>query len=101
MEFGFGPVFRIVKTAEGYYDNAGTWVKAPVVPENTDYRLEETLDSRGNPKLSTGLVFAFGKTFTSGYLNLPVNIYYSPSPQLNSHVVGVMLGFTIAKRPRK
>lgn len=99
-EFGFGPVFRITKTARGYYDGSDKWVKSDNVPEGSNFKLERTLDSRGTPDLSTGLVFAVGKTFTSGYLHFPINFYYSPSPQLNSHVYGIILGFTIAKRPQ-
>lgn len=96
-EVGFGPVLRLTKTATGYYED-GHWVRSSMIPEGTNYQLEERLDSRGDVDLSTGLVFAAGKTFTSGYLHLPVTFYYSPAPKMDSHVFGFLLGFTIAKR---
>ena len=96
-EFGFGPVFRVTKTAMGYYNESGEWIREVEMPDDESAHLEKSIDSRGDLDLSTGLVFAAGKTFTSGYLHLPLNIYYSPSPQLDSHVFGVMLGFTIAR----
>lgn len=99
-EIGFGPVFRVSKTAHGYFDDSGKWFREHEMQEGENYEIVKTIDSRGNLELSTGLVFAVGKTFTSGYLHLPINLYYSPTPQLDSHVFGLMLGFTIAKRPR-
>jgi hypothetical protein len=39
----------------------------------------ERPDSRGNTTITTGFLFAAGKTFRSGKLNLPVNIFFMPS----------------------
>ena len=39
----------------------------------------ELPDSRGNTTISTGFLFALGKTFRSGKLNLPVNLFFIPS----------------------
>jgi hypothetical protein len=54
-------------------------------------------DVRYKPGISTGIVFAAGKTFKSGRLNFPLNVYFIPGSQ-NSHRVGVTMGFNI---PRK
>jgi hypothetical protein len=35
-------------------------------------------DRRGEPGLGTGFVFAAGKSFKSGRMNIPVNAFYVP-----------------------
>jgi hypothetical protein len=117
-EFGFGPNFRLVRKAEGFYDtqgkmadaslgrNQGDWyltnqwdVKdtAGVLTKNP-YQKESRLDSRGNITLSTGLVIAIGKTFRSGYLNIPVNVYIAP--RTDGTTIGVTCGFNIQKKKK-
>jgi hypothetical protein len=98
FEFGLGPVLRGIKLADGYFDQNGRW---QVVEDTFEYEgppLVKTLDSRGEFSASYGMIFAVGKTFRSGYLNLPVNIYYSPRKE--GSVVGLTLGFNVAKRPK-
>lgn len=99
FEVGFGPSFRLLKLGKGYYDNSGAWVHTNEVPQGEDFELVERLDSRGVVKLNTGLIVAAGYTFRSGYLNFPVNLYWSPSPNLDSNIFGLVLGFNIAKTP--
>jgi hypothetical protein len=99
-EIGFGPVIRLTQSAQGYYQD-GQWIRADSAPEGSDVQIIRQLDSRGNLSVSTGLLIAAGKTFTSGYLHLPVNVYWSPIPEYGSSVVGVMLGFTIADKDSK
>ena len=72
---------------------------ADQVPSGSNYKLEEALDNRGDAKLTTGLIIAVGKTFKSGYLNVPVNLYVSPNKE--GTVVGISFGFNIAKRKTK
>ncbi len=97
LEFGLGPVVRIVKTREGYYQN-GRWV---LVSDNQvtppDAKVMELLDSRGSLRPSIGMIIAFGKTFQSGYLNIPINVFFSP--QKDGSIVGITLGFNTAKKP--
>lgn len=94
-EFGVGPIFRVSKVASGYFDG-GTWNKAVSLPEGFEHLdITETLDSRGNIKLSTGMIVAVGKTFSSGYLNIPVNVFFSPRKEGN--VFGLSFGFNVAK----
>ncbi len=96
-EFGFGPVVRLNRTAQGYYSD-GKWIRADEVPEGSDIRLIREMDSRGDIGVATSLIVAVGKTFTSGYLHFPVNLYWSPMPEFDSHIVGFLLGFTIADK---
>ncbi len=96
-DFGFGPVFRLTKTAEGYYDLNGKWKLNTGDWESELFEMKTTVDRRGDLNLSTGLLVAIGKNFRSGHINLPVNFYYSHVPSIDSHVYGFMLGFNIAR----
>jgi hypothetical protein len=111
-EFGFGPSFRVIQKANGFYGdgNNGTvkdqwylnsdWTK--INPANTNvsnpYATTSRLDSRGFETLSASLILSAGRTFKSGYLNIPVNIYVSPRKE--GTVVGFSFGFNIYKKPR-
>jgi hypothetical protein len=97
FEFGIGPVFRVVKMANGYYDSENNWHLESEGNEN-NYPVVEEIDSRGNPKLSTGLIIALGRTFKSGYLNIPVNFYISPKK--DGTTFGITFGFNVAKTPK-
>lgn len=97
-EIGLGPVFRGVKTARGYWDEDENWHLERDMPQGANEYIEEAPDNRGTTKLSTGLIIAVGKTFHSGYLNMPVNIYFSP--RKDGNVVGLTFGFNVAKRPK-
>lgn len=116
-EFAFGPSFRIIKKATGFYDTnndlgtgAGAWhleedwnitklENGLPVPAPNPYATEKRLDSRGNPSLNTRLILAFGRTFKSGYLNIPVNIYIAP--EKDGTFVGFSFGFNIYKKPKE
>lgn len=109
-EIGIGPTFRAVRMAEGYYGEDGKW-NISQEPSPYEYYNPETaneeiveepprdytlrLDSRGDIRLSTGLIVAIGKTFRSGYLNIPVNLYVSPRKE--GTVVGLTFGFNVAR----
>ncbi len=111
-EIGFGPSFRVIKKANGFYDTEGylgpegqwhleseyglqQWQDS-TMPMANPYDIISRLDSRGSSKLSTGLVIAVGKTFKSGYLNIPVNAYVSPRKE--GTFVGLTMGFNIARK---
>lgn len=98
-EFALGPIFRFTRVAEGYYDENDKWHLAIDMPEGTSYKLENGIDSRGNIKLSTSLIIGFGKTFRSGYLNIPVNFYFIPKK--DGATMGLNFGFNIAKRQKR
>ena len=109
-EFGFGPSFRIIQKANGFYGdgNNGTtsgqwylaneWNKINTAGAPNPYATTSRLDSRGNGVLSASLVLSAGRTFKSGYLNIPVNIYVSPRKE--GTVVGFSFGFNIYKKPK-
>ena len=101
-EFAFGPTFKVVKTASGYYDDNGDWHLEYEWDPNTGenpYELQELPDNRGTVKVSTNLVLAVGKTFKSGYLNIPVNLYVVPNKK--GTIIGTSVGFNIGRKKKK
>lgn len=104
LEFAFGPSFGLEKEARSFYnssteqwqlesewaavDSAGNLLPIP-------YHVVTRMDSRGDVKLSTGWVVAIGKTFNSGYLNIPVNLFAS----FNKYgwQSGLSIGFNLRK----
>jgi hypothetical protein len=54
------------------------------------------IDSRGDVSFQAGWVWAIGKTFHSGYLNIPVNAFLSQSK--DGYYIGLSMGFNIAKQ---
>jgi hypothetical protein len=109
-EFGFGPTFRLTSMASGYY--IGDTLGAPEgsYDEINDWRLRsewngpgsnpntirDRTDKRGDIRFKTGWVWAVGRTFHSGYLNIPVNLFYSSSRE--GGYIGLSMGFNIAKK---
>ncbi len=95
-EFAFGPTFNIGTFAEGYYEN-GAWKLRKEWDGESDMPIFETrLDSRGIPKLVSGFVFAFGKTFKSGSMNIPVNCFVIPNK--SGVRIGASFGFNTKKK---
>ncbi len=92
-EFAIGPSFGLVKKAKGYYTADGVW--------HLDYEwtsteanpntIEERVDSRGETKYHSGFIFAAGKSFKSGKINFPVNLFIIPSK--NNFRAGLTFGF--------
>jgi hypothetical protein len=109
-EFGFGPSIRVVQTANGFWGDGnnntvnGQWylqndylTRNPGSTQNP-YPITSRLDSRGSETLAASLILSVGRTFKSGYLNIPVNLYVSPRKE--GTVVGFSFGFNIYKKPR-
>jgi TolB-like protein len=98
-EFGFGPSFRLKRVSNGYYDANGVWhLERDWNYENGEnpHKIERgVLDYRGYLTGDMGMIFALGKTFQSGRLNIPVNIFYAP--KRTSSTIGVSVGFNIQK----
>ncbi len=85
-EFAFGPNFSLGKYANGYDDGMGKFIVTPTTAQTIEEEaaskgktIIELPDSRGTTTISTGFLFAIGKTFRSGKLNLPVNLFFIPS----------------------
>ncbi len=99
IEIGFGPNLKFKRVANGYFDESGKWKLSRewdnTLGENPYPIQRDVLDKRGDLALDLGMVFAVGKTFQSGRLNIPVNIFYAP--KRNSSLIGVSLGFNLQK----
>lgn len=96
FEFAFGPNINVNKMAEGFYDDSGKWSllsewKAANPNSTSAPASIKRFDSRGEFELSSGFVFAFGKSFRSGKLNIPVNAFFIPSRTGNRF--GLSVGF--------
>jgi hypothetical protein len=102
LEFAFGPTFSLVREAKGYWVE-GEWMLAKDVQSDTtitqNYFRESRIDSRGDYELNTGFVFAIGKTFRSGRLNIPVNAYVMPNRE--GVRFGISLGYNASNRKVK
>jgi TolB-like protein len=100
IEFAFGPTLRVSREAIGFYNEENVWTRSgEYVPEKRDsYKsgLHENLDSKGYLTLDYSFTMAMGKTIQSGHLNIPINVFYSPSR--NGGVVGASFGFNIRKQ---
>jgi len=102
-EFAFGPSVGVRKMADGYYDSENSWhlenewIRQDPTPETENpYAIESRMDSRGDITLGSRWIWAVGKTFQSGYLNIPVNLYFSAQKQ--GWYVGASVGFNVGKR---
>ncbi len=76
LEFAFGPVFMLKRKAKGFEIDGQWYLKDDehLFPDE-DLNFENRLDSRGKVWYDSGLVIAVGKTFKSGKVNFPVNLY--------------------------
>ena len=101
-EFAFGPTLNFVKKANGYYDSEGQWNLENDWTDTTmtnPFSITSRIDSRGEMNFSSGFVLAFGKTFRSGKLNIPVNAYVIPNR--NGMRFGLSFGFNAKKNAEK
>ena len=97
-EIAFGPTFGLINKANGYYDVEQTWHLESEWADSTStnpFKIEKRLDSRGSYELQAGFIIAVGRTFKSGKLNIPVNIYIVPNKE--GIRMGASFGFN-AKR---
>jgi hypothetical protein len=62
---------------------------------NPSYGYSKNADARGDVSINTLFVFAFGRTFRAGALNIPVNVFYSS--QRGGGMAGVNVGFNVQK----
>ena len=84
-----------------YYDDNNNYIApTPEVVagdrgvENVEpYGYKTELDSRGDFKINTTFLFAFGRTFQAGALNIPVNLFYSSSK--GGGLAGLSVGFNV------
>lgn len=117
-EFGFGPGFGFKTSSQGFFDTENAYGKgkdyyfsssaweqycAETYGEIFDpetiapyYSYKEHFDRDGETKLSTHWVFAAGRTFRAGSLNIPVNAFYSLMD--GGGYVGMSFGFNVVKK---
>ncbi|MBN4072913.1 hypothetical protein JYT74_02615 [Crocinitomix catalasitica] len=104
-EIAFGPNFGLNKTSKGFIDDKGDyWSESDYLAvegnthetlKNSEYEIETFSDTRGDLKLSTRWVVGVGRTFRSGALNVPINVFYSS--QKDGGMLGLSVGFNITK----
>lgn len=73
----------------------GTFVIPQPSDLETDYQFDRHADARGNVQLTTNFLFAVGRTFRAGSLNIPVNVFYSAKS--GGGIVGLNVGFNVVK----
>jgi len=80
------------------YSPDGTFV----VPDPSDvvpgYEFGIHADTRGKTEFSPNFLFAFGRTFRAGSLNIPVNLFYSAKSK--GGIAGINVGFNVIKSKR-
>lgn len=78
-----------------YYSNG--FYEAPDPTDfNANYNFKSThADMRGRTKINTMFVFAVGRTFRAGALNIPVNVFYSS--RKGGGMAGMSVGFNVMK----
>ncbi|MBK6953491.1 MAG: hypothetical protein IPO32_15670 [Crocinitomicaceae bacterium] len=106
-EFAFGPTFSLSKTSMGFFDTdslfgpiGNYWSQSDMALaghdiSETNYIYSKQMDARGNVVLSTRWLMAFGRTFRTGALNIPVNIFYSS--QKGGGMIGCSVGFNVIR----
>jgi hypothetical protein len=103
-EFGFGPSFVLTTKTDGFYDN-GNWVRKkdwladPLNMNQPTPAFQSRLDSRGDVHLTSSFVFAVGKTFRSGNMNIPMNMYMVPGR--DGWRFGLSFGYNARNRIKK
>jgi hypothetical protein len=98
-EIAFGPTFGLITKANGYFDSNNSWHLESDWKDEVNanpYQIESRIDSRGSYELQAGFIVAVGKTFKSGKLNIPVNIYVVPNK--DGIRMGASFGFNAKRR---
>lgn len=97
-EFAVGPNFTTTVTGEGYMQGENFIIRGTQGYDPTGKDVVTRLDSRGDLTVSTGLVLGFGKTFKSGKMNFPVNLFVVTPGRGDSWRIGTSVGFNIVRK---
>jgi hypothetical protein len=110
-EFAFGPTITWSRALESYKDKDGAWHLErdyvyydydPITGKSTyhplQYPVVQRNDSRGDLISKPGLIIAAGKTFKSGKLNMPLNVYVIPRKKALQF--GISYGFNAMKKSK-
>lgn len=99
-EFGFGPSFRLRKMADGFYrtgeDGSENWKLLDEQLEGENISKTSRMDSRGKTKVLSSWVWAVGKSFKAGSMNIPVNFYAIPDK--DGWLFGLSMGYALHKK---
>lgn len=88
-EIAFGPTLNVARYSTWYRDvNSGQLLPPSADLANRQIVEERRVDSRGTPAFTSGFIIAAGRTFKSGHLNIPVNLYVIPNKE------GARFGFS-------
>lgn len=92
-EFAFGPSISFVRKSEGYFNSNNQWTLSSDSSDRISPipSYEKRLDSRGDLYFQPSFVFAIGKSFRSGNMNIPMNAFFVPST--DGIRLGVSFGF--------
>lgn len=83
-----------------FFNEDGIFLNPTPSHFNEEYDFSKTyLDKRGSAQFTTSFVFAFGRTFRAGSLNIPVNIFYSS--RKGGGYAGVNVGFNVIRSKSK
>lgn len=83
-----------------YIDPYGNFTfPSPEEISGQNYSFSEHYDKRGATKITTTWIFAFGRTFRAGALNIPVNVFYSSSR--GGGMAGISVGFNVQNKKKK
>ena len=81
--------------ARGYYTgDKWNYLGTDVAPENV--KVVNRLDNRGTMEFRSSFVFAIGKSFRSGKMNIPLNLYIIPGR--DGWRAGLAFGFNAKRR---
>lgn len=97
-EFAVGPNFTTTVTAEGYMQGEDFIIRSTQGYDPMGKDVITRLDSRGDLAVSTGLVLGFGKTFKSGKMNFPLNLFVVTPGRGDSWRIGTSVGFNIVRK---
>ncbi len=98
-EFAIGPSISLTQMAKGFVDSSGNFTPVDkTMPTQVNNSFMQ-LDSRGEFAVTTSLVLGVGKTFKSGKMNFPINIWFSPS--VKSPRYGISVGWNARERYKK
>lgn len=92
-EFAFGPTLSFIQTNQGTYID-GVWTTKQQYFDKFGVEANDLvtrMDSRGDVSTTSAFLIAFGKSFKSGKINVPVNAYVIPGR--NGVRFGLSFGF--------
>ncbi len=118
FEIAFGPSFGLQKRSTGFFDTENSYGKGSnyywtndeyndyarqfadstsnYVAEPSKYHSAKFLDTRGTTSISSRWVMGIGRTFKSGSLNMPVNLFYSSLKK--GGMIGLSVGFNVVTK---